>query len=226
MLLDKTSAIRNGGCGCDDHRARAGGDVRRRLAKALAPKVDEARIERAVREILIAIGEDPDREGLLETPARVARAYGQIFSGLREDPAKHLGRVFTEATDDVVICRGIEFHSMCEHHLLPFSGTAHVAYQPGGRQVVGLSKLARTVETFARRPQVQERLTNQVASAIMEHVRPRGVLVVIESAHLCMRMRGVNKQGATMVTTAARGCFEETTPVRAEVMSLMLGRGV
>ncbi len=186
--------------------------------------VDLARIERAVREILLAVGEDPDREGLVETPARAAKAYATIFAGLSQSPEKHLGRVFQERTDDVVICRNIEFYSMCEHHLLPFFGKAHVAYRPDGQEVVGLSKLARTVEVYARRPQVQERLTNEVADAIATFLQPKGVLVVIESEHLCMKMRGVNKQHADMVTTAARGCFVDDAAMRAEVISLMMQR--
>ena len=183
--------------------------------------IDGLRIERAVREILAAIGEDPDREGLVETPARVARAYGQIFAGLHETPAKHLERVFSEAAGDVVVCRGIEFASMCEHHLLPFFGRAHVAYIPAGEQVVGLSKLARTVEVFARRPQVQERLTNQMADALIEHLCPRGVAVMIEAEHLCMRMRGVLKQHSEMVTVATRGVLMDDAALRQEVLGLM-----
>lgn len=183
--------------------------------------VDTARIERAVREILYAIGEDPDREGLAETPRRVAKAYAQIFSGLHQDPAVHLGRVFREQSEEVVLCRDIEFHSMCEHHLLPFFGRAHVAYVPDGSQVVGLSKLARTVEVFARRPQVQERLTNQIADALDARLAPRGVLVMIESEHLCMKMRGVNKSHPSMVTVAVRGCLRSDPGQRAEVMSMI-----
>ncbi len=185
--------------------------------------VDGPRIERAIREVLLAIGEDPDREGLQDTPARVARAYAQVFGGLHESPAKHLSRVFAnEGAGEVVICRNIEFHSMCEHHLLPFWGRAHVAYLPNEHEIVGLSKLARTVDVFARRPQVQERLTGQIADALDQHLTPRGVLVVIESEHLCMKMRGVSKQGATMVTTAARGIYTAPGPQRAEVMSLLM----
>lgn len=191
------------------------------LDRGQTPSVDTARIERAVREILVAIGEDPDREGLLETPRRVAKAYAQIFSGLHQDPSTHLGRVFREPSDEVVLCRDIEFHSMCEHHLLPFFGRAHVAYVPDGSQVVGLSKLARTVEVFARRPQVQERLTNQIADALDAGLAPRGVLVMIESEHLCMKMRGVSKSHPSMVTVAVRGCLREDPAQRAEVMSMI-----
>jgi len=188
----------------------------------LSPAVDLPRIERAIREILFAIGEDPQRDGLKETPRRVAKAYSQIFAGLREDPATHLQRVFQEQTDDTIICRGIEFYTVCEHHLLPFFGKVHIAYKPDGRQVVGLSKLARTVEVFARRPQVQERLTNQIADALMRHVTPQGVAVIIEAEHLCMKMRGVGKQSSDMVTTAYRGSFTEATAARTDVINMML----
>lgn len=185
--------------------------------------VDLDRIERAVREILLAIGENPDRDGLLDTPARVARAYRDLFAGLRQDPAAPLGTVFEEATEGDVIVRGIEFFSVCEHHLLPFFGQAHVAYRPAGGRVVGLSKLARTVEVFARRPQVQERLTGQVADALMRHLRPSGALVVVEAQHMCMAMRGVGKTGSTTLTTAARGVFEADAAARNEILRL-LGR--
>ena len=184
-------------------------------------EIDQPRIARAVRELLAAMGEDVHREGLRDTPARVARAYAQMFAGLVQSPATHLGRVFTEATSDVVICRDIEFFSMCEHHLLPFSGKAHIAYLPAGGQVVGLSKLARTVDVFARRPQVQERLTNQIADAMVEHLSPRAVAVVIESEHLCMKMRGVSKQSATMITTAMRGEYRTNSDLRREVLGLL-----
>ncbi|MCA3004276.1 MAG: GTP cyclohydrolase I FolE [Planctomycetaceae bacterium] len=185
------------------------------------PAFDSPRIERAVREILLAIGEDPDREGLADTPRRVAKAYSQIFGGLREDASQHLGRVFREETDDLVMCRNIEFYTVCEHHLLPFYGKAHIAYRPDGQQVVGLSKLARTVDVFARRPQVQERLTNQIADAIMQHLGPQGVMVIVEAEHLCMKMRGVGKQGSSMMTTAVRGCFREESLMRSEVVGML-----
>lgn len=187
--------------------------------------IDTARIERAVREILSAIGEDPEREGLMDTPARVARSYQELFAGLHQDPAEHLARVFKEETDDLVIVRDIEFASMCEHHLLPFMGRVHIAYEPDGQQVVGLSKLARTVDVFARRPQVQERLTSQIADAISEHLGPRGVAVMVESEHLCMRIRGVRKSEASMLTTAVRGSFRGSAAKRSEVMGLLAGRG-
>ncbi len=191
-------------------------------ASKVPPPVDLPRIERAIREILFAIGEDPHRDGLKDTPRRVAKAYSQIFAGLREDPATHLQRVFQEQTDDTIICRGIEFYTVCEHHLLPFFGKVHIAYKPDGRQVVGLSKLARTVEVFARRPQVQERLTNQIADALMRHVTPQGVAVIIEAEHLCMKMRGVGKQSSDMVTMAYRGSFTEATAARTDVINMML----
>jgi GTP cyclohydrolase I len=189
--------------------------------------VDQDRIARAVREILIAVGENPDREGLIDTPARVARAYAETFAGLREDAGEHLARTFEyEASgDDVVMLRNIEFASMCEHHLAPFLGRAHVAYLPSGGKVTGLSKLARTVDVFARRPQLQERLTAQIADALVEHLQPRGVAVLIEGEHLCMRVRGAKKADARMVTTAMRGVFTEDRELRREVLALLRGAG-
>jgi GTP cyclohydrolase I len=189
--------------------------------------VDQDRIARAVREILFAVGEDPDREGLLETPARVARAYAETFAGLREDAGTHLARTFEhEASgDDVVMLRNIEFASLCEHHLAPFLGRAHVAYLPSGGKVTGLSKLARTVDVFARRPQLQERLTAQIADALVEHLQPRGVAVLIEGEHLCMRVRGARKADAKMVTTAMRGVYTEDRELRREVLALLRGAG-
>jgi GTP cyclohydrolase I len=186
------------------------------------PPVDVPRIERAIRELLLAVGENPDREGLLKTPNRVARAYGELTAGLREDPSLHLQTIFNERYDEVVLLRNIEFHSLCEHHLLPFTGKAHVAYMPDGK-VVGLSKLARLVEGFARRPQVQERLTTQIADALMEKLNPLGSAVVIEATHTCMTIRGAKKHGATMVTSALRGVFKENPSSRSEVLSLMTG---
>lgn len=182
--------------------------------------VDIPRIEKAVREILLAVGEDPDREGLLKTPNRVARAYGELMAGLSEDPRRHLKTVFNERYDEVVLLRDIEFHSLCEHHLLPFTGRAHVAYMPDGK-VVGLSKLARLVEGFARRPQVQERLTTQIADALMEELQPIGAACVIEATHTCMTIRGAKKPGSIMVTSALRGIFKENPSSRAEILSLM-----
>ena len=182
--------------------------------------VDIARIEQAVREILFAVGENPDREGLLKTPNRVARAYGELMAGLADDPRRHLKTVFHERYDEVVLLRDIQFNSLCEHHLLPFTGKAHVAYLPAGK-IVGLSKLARLVEGFARRPQVQERLTTQVADAIMEELSPLGAACVIEASHTCMTIRGAAKPGAIMVTSALRGTFKSNAMSRAEVLALM-----
>ncbi len=184
--------------------------------------VDLPRIERAVREILLAVGEDPDREGLLKTPNRVARAYTELMAGLHDDPKRHLKTVFHERYDEIVLLRDIEFHSLCEHHLLPFTGRAHVAYLPDGK-VVGLSKLARLVEGFARRPQVQERLTTQIADALMAELAPRGAACVLEATHTCMTIRGAAKPGSTMVTSALRGTFKSNASTRAEVLSLMYG---
>ncbi len=183
-------------------------------------KVDIARIEKAVREILLAVGEDPDREGLLRTPNRVARAYGELLAGLQDNPRRHLKTVFREQYDEVVLLRDIEFHSLCEHHLLPFTGRAHLAYLPAGK-VVGLSKLARLVEGFARRPQVQERLTTQIADALMEELNPAGAACVIEATHTCMTIRGAAKPGSMMVTSALRGIFKESPSSRAEVLALI-----
>ena len=182
--------------------------------------VDHARIERAVREILLAVGENPEREGLLKTPNRVARAYAELMAGLQDDPRRHLKTVFRERYDEVVLLRDIEFHSLCEHHLLPFTGRAHVAYLPDGK-VVGLSKLARLVEGYARRPQVQERLTTQIADALMDELNPIGAACVIEAVHTCMTIRGAKKHGAVMVTSALRGIFKENPSSRAEVLALM-----
>jgi GTP cyclohydrolase IA len=181
-----------------------------------------ARIERAMREVLLAIGEDPDREGLKKTPARVAKSYGELMAGMFENPRLHLKTVFHERYDEIVLLRDIPFSSLCEHHLLPFTGRAHLAYLPDGK-VVGLSKLARLVEGFARRPQVQERLTTQIADALWEELSPVGAACVIEAVHTCMTMRGVQKHGAVMVTSALRGLFKENSSSRSEVLSLMYG---
>jgi GTP cyclohydrolase I len=186
------------------------------------PEVDLDRIAAAVREILIAIGEDPDREGLLATPARVARMYEEIFSGLREDPGAHLSATFEADHDELVLVRDIAIHSVCEHHLLPWVGKAHVAYIPGADgRITGLSKLVRLVEGYARRPQVQERLTSQVADTLVRALEPRGVLVVVEAEHLCMSMRGVRKPGSVTVTSAVRGHFLTSTAARAEVLGFV-----
>jgi GTP cyclohydrolase I len=193
-------------------------------AETLPPPVDQERVQRAVRELLLAIGEDPDRAGLVDTPARVGRAFVELVGGLREDPAVHLGRVFDEGAEDVVVVRDIELASLCEHHLLPFTGRAHVAYLPANGRVVGLSKLARTVDVFARRPQVQERLTAQIADAIARHLAPRAVAVRIESEHFCMKMRGAKKSGASMVTVAWRGEWKQDAAARAEISELLLSK--
>jgi GTP cyclohydrolase IA len=189
----------------------------------LTEPIDLLRIERAVREILLAIGEDPDRDGLAETPARVARAYAEQFSGLSQDPEDVLGTVFDADHDELILVRDIEIYSTCEHHLVPFFGRAHVAYIPNEKgQITGLSKLARLVDVFARRPQVQERMTSQIADALMRVLEPRGALVVIEAEHLCMSMRGVRKPGAKTVTSAVRGSIRDNASTRAEAMSLLL----
>lgn len=187
--------------------------------------IDLNRIERAVREILLALGEDPERDGLQETPNRVARAYGEMLAGTHEDAADHLSRRFRHAGDanDVVILRNIRFSSVCEHHLLPFTGQAHVAYLPGAGTVAGLSKLARTVDVFARRLQLQERLTCQIADSLIEHLAPRGVAVVLEAEHSCLKVRGAAKHEAEMVTTAFRGIFLEDRAFRGEILSLLRG---
>jgi GTP cyclohydrolase I len=189
-------------------------------------EVDKPRIERAVREILSAIGEDPDRDGLLRTPARIADMYAEIFGGLHDDPSRHLTVTFEEDHDEMVMVRDIPFASLCEHHFVPFTGRAHVAYIPNedGR-ITGLSKLARLVEGYARRPQVQERLTTQVADALQQALNPRGVFVVVEAEHLCMSMRGVKKPGSLTVTSAVRGLFKTNHATRAEAMSLITHPG-
>jgi GTP cyclohydrolase I len=184
--------------------------------------IDVKRIESAVRDILVAIGEDPDRDGLRETPARVARMYAEVFSGLRESPDHHLQVTFEAGHDEMVMVRDIALTSMCEHHLVPFIGKAHVAYIPSSEgRITGLSKLARLVDAFAKRPQVQERLTAQIADEIERTLAPRGVLVVIEAEHLCMSMRGVRKPGSTTVTSAVRGLFKENVATRMEAMQFI-----
>lgn len=188
--------------------------------------MDNKRIEAAVREMLAAIGEDPDREGLKGTPDRIARMYEEIFGGLSEDPGKHLEVIFQEDEhEELVLVRDISFYSMCEHHLVPFFGKAHVAYIPRGGRLTGLSKLARVVETIAKRPQLQERITSLVADTIMEKLNPYGVIVVVEAEHMCMTMRGVKKPGSKTVTSAVRGIFKVDAKSRAEAMSL-IGMGV
>jgi GTP cyclohydrolase I len=195
--------------------------------RAISPEpdrasVDRARIQRAVREILLAIGEDPDRDGLARTPARVADMFSEVFAGMRDDPARHLVVRFDADHDEMVMVKDIDLVSLCEHHLVPFIGKAHVAYIPGddGR-ITGLSKLARLVDGYARRPQVQERLTTQIADTLDEVLSPKGVLVVIEAEHLCMSMRGVRKPGAVTVTSAVRGLFKTNAATRAEAMAFI-----
>ena len=184
--------------------------------------VDQPRIERAIREVLAAIGENPDREGLRETPGRVARMYAELYGGLHQDPRRHLRKFFTETCDEVVLVRDISFNSMCEHHLLPFMGKAHIGYLPNDR-VVGLSKLARVVEEVARRPQVQERMTEQIADLLVEQLQARGVAVIIEAVHTCMTVRGVRKPGCLCVTSAMKGYFRARASSRAEIMTLIYG---
>jgi len=186
-----------------------------------AMAVDQEKIQQAVRMILEAVGEDPEREGLLDTPARVARMYAEIFSGLNEDPKDHFSVIFSEDHEELVLVKDIPFFSTCEHHLVPFFGKAHVGYIPRGGRVTGLSKLARAVEAVAKRPQLQERITATVADAIMEKVDPHGVIVVVEAEHMCMTMRGVKKPGAKTVTSAVRGVFAEDAAARAEALSLI-----
>ena len=188
--------------------------------------VDHERIQAAVRTILEAVGEDPDREGLKATPARVARMYEEVFCGMQDDPKRHLQALFDEEHHEVVMVRDISLQSICEHHLMPFHGMAHVAYVPDGK-VLGLSKIARIVDDFARRPQVQERLTSQIADFLTEGLKPKGVAVVIEATHMCMSMRGVRKPGASMLTSALRGSLLKNQSTREEVMSLLCGpRGI
>lgn len=193
-------------------------------ADGFAP-IDLPRAEAAVRELLIAVGEDPDREGLRATPKRVARAYAEVFAGLHVDPSDVLQTTFDEHHNELVLVKDIPLFSICEHHLVPFHGTAAVGYIPGddGR-ITGLSKLARVVDLYARRPQVQERLTGQVADALVQRLEPRGVIVVIEAEHLCMAMRGVRKPGARTMTSAVRGIFQDDPRTRAEALGLILGR--
>lgn len=187
-------------------------------------EVDLPRIEAAVREILTAVGEDPDREGLLDTPARVARAYAETFAGLRQTPADVLDKTFDVEHEELILVRDIEVYSTCEHHLVPFHGVAHVGYIPSASgRVTGLSKLARLVDVYAKRPQVQERLTTQIADALVEHLDAQGVIVVIEAEHLCMSMRGIRKPGARTITSAVRGQLRNTA-TRAEAMSLLMGK--
>ncbi|MEN1976466.1 GTP cyclohydrolase I FolE [Cellulomonas sp. P4] len=188
------------------------------------PPYDAPRAEAAIRELLLAVGEDPDRDGLRDTPARVARAYQEIFAGLRQDPKDVLSATFDIGHEEMVLVKDIEVYSTCEHHLVPFHGVAHIGYIPGASgRVTGLSKLARLVDVYARRPQVQERMTGEIADALVEVLQPRGVLVVVQCEHLCMSMRGVRKPGSRTVTSAVRGQMRNPA-TRAEAMSLVLGR--
>jgi len=211
----KTSAAISSDVSCDPGRDDA-------AAPTDSHPVDHARIERAVREILLAVGEDPDREGLLETPARVARMYAEMCGGLHADPRTHLRKAFTEKYDEIVLVRDIAFNSVCEHHLLPFMGHAHIGYLPDGR-VLGLSKLARVVEVLSHRPQVQERMTEQIADLLVHDLGAKGVAVVVEASHTCMTIRGVRKPGSICVTSAMKGIFRSNVSSRAEVMSLIYG---
>jgi GTP cyclohydrolase I len=198
-------------------------EIEDRVEEQVEDTVDRGRIEKAVREIIEALGEDPEREGLAETPERVANFYAEVFDGLHREPGEVVDAFFGEEHyQEIVMVREIPFYSMCEHHFVPFHGQAHVAYIPKGR-VTGLSKLARLVEGFARRPQMQERLTAQVADALAERLEPLGVMVVVEAEHLCMSMRGVKKPGAVTVTSAVRGIMESQPATRAEAMSLLFG---
>ena len=226
--IDGESSNGHSGVGGPYHRGVANGNgvAASNDWTGTSRNVDPARVEAAVREMLLGLGEDPDREGLLDTPARVARAYLEILAGMREDPGAHLQRQFSQeqSGDDAVILRDIDFVSLCEHHLLPFTGRAHVAYLPSHGKVTGLSKLARTVDVFARRPQLQEQLTAQIADALVEHLDPRGVAVVVEAEHSCLKLRGARKTGAEMVTTALRGELRWDRELRREVLDLMRGR--
>jgi GTP cyclohydrolase IA len=190
------------------------------MSEVTETKVDLPRIERAVREILEAVGEDPDRDGLLETPARVARMYAELFGGLHLDPGRHLKKVFKETYDELVLVRDISFNSMCEHHMLPFMGVAHVGYVPNGK-VAGLSKLARVVEEVSKRPQVQERMTHQIADLMTNELDAKGVIVVLEATHSCMTIRGIRKPGSLTITSAVRGLLRTSESTRAEAMSLI-----
>ncbi|PLR66753.1 MULTISPECIES: GTP cyclohydrolase I FolE [Bacillaceae] len=184
-------------------------------------QINTEQIEQAVRLILEAIGEDPNREGLLDTPKRVAKMYAEVFSGLNEDPKEHFKTVFGEDHEELVLVKDIPFHSMCEHHLVPFFGKAHIAYIPKGGKVTGLSKLARAVEAVCRRPQLQERITSTIADSIIDSLEPHGVMVVVEAEHMCMTMRGVKKPGSKTVTSAVRGIFVKDAAARAEVLSFI-----
>jgi GTP cyclohydrolase I len=204
------------------HATRTDAESRRTATSRNGNRVDKPRIEAAVREILAAVGEDPDREGLQDTPARVARMYEEMFAGLHQDPRAHLRRLFTQKYDEMVLVKDIHFESMCEHHLLPFIGKAHVAYLPQGK-VVGLSKIARVIEVLARRPQVQEKMTEDVADLLMNELDARGVGVILEAMHTCMSIRGVRKTDSVTTTSAMRGTFRTNASTRSELLALVYG---
>lgn len=207
-----------------DESTGSGDDSRPGRSPFEIPKFDQARAEAAIRELLIATGEDPDREGLSETPERVARSYEELFAGLYTDPDEVLDKTFDEAHEELVLQRDIPMYSVCEHHLLPFHGSAHIGYIPNEQgRVTGLSKLARLVDLYARRPQVQERITSQIADALVRRLDPQGVIVVVEAEHLCMGMRGVRKPGSTTTTSAVRGVFRSSASSRSEALSLIRG---
>jgi GTP cyclohydrolase I len=217
-LSHRRTASEPNGRRCEDSPA----ETPTRPHGAPASPVDHPRIEAAVREILLAVGEDPDREGLRDTPARVARMYAELFAGLHQDPREQLRRLFTVKYDEMVLVKDIDFSSMCEHHLLPFMGKAHVAYLPNGK-VVGLSKIPRAVEALARRPQVQERMTEDLADLLMAQLDARGVAVILEATHTCTAIRGVRKTGSVMTTSAMRGTFRTNPATRSELLSLVYG---
>nr|WP_069364843.1 GTP cyclohydrolase I FolE [Salisediminibacterium beveridgei] len=191
----------------------------------MSGNVDHEKIQQAVTMILEAVGEDPEREGLLDTPKRVARMYEEIFEGLHQDPKEHFKTVFGEDHEELVLVKDITFHSVCEHHLVPFFGKVHIGYIPKGGQVTGLSKMARAVESITRKPQLQERITSTLADSIVDTLTPLGVIVIVEAEHMCMTMRGVRKPGAKTVTSAVRGAFQRSEAARAEVMSLIRDQG-
>ena len=206
-----------------DAQAASGHAARDSSTSGRARPIDQPRIARAVREILLAIGEDPEREGLRDTPARVGRMYAELFAGLHENPERHLEAMFDEGHHEMVVLRDIAFNSTCEHHLMPFEGKAHIAYIPGGK-VLGLSKLARIVDVFAHRPQVQERLTSQIADVLAQRLQVQGCAVVLEAVHTCMTCRGVKKPGSVMITSALRGSLHKNPSTRAEVLALLHNR--
>ncbi len=218
-MLSMSRVVSSGPDECTGDMAAEGVKTQQSSAR----EIDMDRIERAIREILLAIGEDPNRTCLIDTPSRVARMYAELFAGLHSDPRRHLQRLFEEKYDELVLVRDISFDSMCEHHLLPFMGVAHVGYLPNGK-VAGLSKLARVVEEISKRPQVQERMTHQVADLLYSELDAKGVVVVLEATHTCMTIRGVRKPGSLTVTSAVRGLFKTNQSSRAEVMALINGK--